>query len=121
MDLTKIEAGSFSYHRKREDVYPLDLLAKGEKAFYLKEKGVDITVHSKDFPTTAGINSDKILQVLRNIIRNGLKYSPEEGRIRIHFSQSSQPSPFLGVHVVDEGKGIPEEKLERNLPSIQAE
>jgi len=56
------------------------------------------------------IDTDKLTQVIDNIISNALKYSPDGGNIR--FGIIVQDG-FLKVMVSDDGMGIPKENVER--------
>ena len=56
------------------------------------------------------IDTDKLTQVIDNIISNALKYSPEGGKIR--FSVREKEGELL-VSISDEGMGIPKENVER--------
>ncbi|MBD7939733.1 MULTISPECIES: cell wall metabolism sensor histidine kinase WalK [Cytobacillus] len=64
-------------------------------------------------PTTADfveIDTDKLTQVLDNIISNAMKYSPEGGKIT--FSIEEQEG-YLIISVADEGMGIPKENVSK--------
>lgn len=56
------------------------------------------------------IDTDKLTQVIDNIISNALKYSPDGGNIRFGFTVHEN---MLKVMVSDEGMGIPKENLSR--------
>lgn len=56
------------------------------------------------------VDTDKLTQVIDNIISNALKYSPDGGNIR--FGIIVQDG-FLKVMVSDDGMGIPKENVER--------
>ena len=56
------------------------------------------------------IDTDKMTQVLDNIISNALKYSPDGGAI--HF-ETVVLDGFIRVKVSDEGMGIPQENVDR--------
>ena len=58
-----------------------------------------------DAPLING-DSDKIVQILLNLIGNAVKYSPAGGRVRVSAIPRDR---FLEVVVEDEGMGIPEE------------
>jgi len=62
-----------------------------------------------DFPDIAA-DSDKIEQVLMNLISNALKYSPEGGLVRVSgFRQGDE----IEITVEDEGPGIPASEQEK--------
>lgn len=54
------------------------------------------------------IDTDKLTQVIDNIISNALKYSPDGGEIRFGFTVQND---MLQVMISDEGMGIPKENV----------
>lgn len=54
------------------------------------------------------IDTDKLTQVIDNIISNALKYSPDGGNIRFGFTVQGN---MLKVMVSDDGMGIPKDKV----------
>lgn len=54
------------------------------------------------------IDTDKLTQVIDNIISNALKYSPDGGNIRFGFTVQEN---MLKVMVSDDGMGIPKENV----------
>lgn len=56
------------------------------------------------------IDTDKLTQVIDNIISNALKYSPDGGNIRFGFTVHDN---MLRVMVSDDGMGIPKENVTR--------
>jgi signal transduction histidine kinase len=61
-------------------------------------------------PLMAMVDVKGIEQVLRNLLNNAIKYSPEEGTITVH---SASDKEQLLIKVSDEGIGIPPQYLER--------
>jgi two-component system, OmpR family, phosphate regulon sensor histidine kinase PhoR len=92
--------------------------------------GVALVRHcSAELPTLTG-DSDRLQQVLVNLIDNAIKYTPTGGTVtvtaqavhdpesgtRVHNGPASgtvQPGGWLEVAVADTGSGIPEEDLPR--------
>lgn len=56
------------------------------------------------------IDTDKITQVIDNIISNAIKYSPDGGNIRFGFTGQDD---MLKVMISDDGMGIPKENVGR--------
>ncbi|GLC90079.1 cell wall metabolism sensor histidine kinase WalK [Lysinibacillus piscis] len=56
------------------------------------------------------IDTDKITQVLDNIISNAIKYSPDGGNVRFGFTVHDN---MLKVMISDDGMGIPKENVGR--------
>lgn len=56
------------------------------------------------------IDTDKLTQVIDNIISNAIKYSPDGGNIRFGFTVNNN---MLKVMISDDGMGIPKENVGR--------
>ncbi|WP_242618166.1 response regulator [Edaphobacter modestus] len=87
----------------------------------------DHTVHIELVPFTAGQtasidslffdgDSDRILQVLTNLLSNAIKFSPPASTVRVHTDATSDS---ILVKVVDEGRGIPADKLDSIFDRFQ--
>jgi len=108
LDLSKMEAGMMSFHLEPSDIGPLIDQALEETGLLAEAKQINLETRViKELPVVK-VDSEKILQALRNIIGNAVKFTPEAGRITI----SARPvSRGLEVSVSDTGPGIPAENL----------
>jgi signal transduction histidine kinase/CheY-like chemotaxis protein len=61
-------------------------------------------------------DSDRILQVITNLLSNAIKFSPVASTIRIHTEATSDS---ILLKVVDEGRGIPPDKLDSIFDRFQ--
>ena len=61
-------------------------------------------------------DSDRILQVLTNLLSNAVKFSPVASTVRIHTEATSDS---ILLKVVDEGRGIPSDKLDSIFDRFQ--
>lgn len=57
------------------------------------------------------VDSDRITQVLNNLISNALRYTPENGVITVQAVLPESRPGFIQVNVIDSGPGIPAEAL----------
>ncbi len=75
-----------------------------------KSKKVEFKRLLPSAPCYVEIDTDKITQVIDNIISNALKYSPDGGNIRFGMTANDG---VLTVMISDDGMGIPKENVER--------
>ncbi len=61
-------------------------------------------------------DADRILQVLTNLLSNAIKFSPTASTVRIHTDATAES---ILLKVVDEGRGIPTEKLDSIFDRFQ--
>ena len=70
----------------------------------------DFVVDLPEEPIDAEADSDKLRQILANLVDNAVKFSPEGGKVTVAARADDQT---VEVRVVDEGIGIPEEEQRR--------
>jgi two-component system sensor histidine kinase GlrK len=108
LDLSKMEAGMMAYHFHHEKLPPLIQRVIQEMTPLMEAKKIQPRIAvSQEIPPLK-LDRERILQALRNLIGNAVKYSPEGGQIFI--------SVFCRDHEVecafqDTGQGIPKENL----------
>jgi two-component system sensor histidine kinase KdpD len=108
LDLSRIES-----ERLAMDARPADI---GELAQGVMHDMEAQTTHHRfvhdfpDQPLAATVDAQRIEQVLRNLLTNAVKYSPDGGTITIR-GRGDQRQLYVGVS--DEGIGIPHHDLER--------
>src|SRR6202167_4745804 len=61
-------------------------------------------------------DADRILQVLTNLLSNAIKFSPPASTVRIHTEAASDS---ILLKIVDEGRGIPSDKLDTIFDRFQ--
>ena len=110
-DLANAEAGMTSYSFEYLDITKLvhgvvqgNLPATDRKGLSLRT-----VLPSQKVPVNA--DRQKLIQVLNNVLRNAVKYSPPNGEILIEIESDSGGSLVLAVE--DSGIGIPEEEREK--------
>ncbi|MBP9792167.1 MAG: response regulator [Rickettsiales bacterium] len=79
-----------------------------EASVYTKEKNIKI-IFDERFNKTIYVNVDieAITQVIRHLIKNAVKYSPQDSAIRIKITDDKD----VQILISDEGVGIPEKEL----------
>jgi PAS domain S-box-containing protein len=111
LDIAKIESGRVEY--LLEDV-PVEEIVSGVAPMIepqLANKGV---AFASDVASGLLLRGDreKVQQILINLLGNAAKFTPAGGRVVVEAKRSPERPPRLLVRVIDDGIGIPPEKLE---------
>ena len=129
LDLSKIEAGKMDYHFANMDIHSVIDYVKSSLSVMAKEKGLNlISEETPDLPRIYA-DSQRLEQVLTNLVSNAIKFTPEGKTITIrsHEADASQlnapdcfkddinklSGKYIVVCVEDEGIGISEKDLLR--------
>jgi two-component system, NtrC family, sensor histidine kinase GlrK len=108
LDLSKMEAGMMVYHFKQESLAPLIKKVVVEVAPIIEGRKILVKEAISDELPPLRMDKERILQALRNLIGNAVKFTPEEGEIRISAFREDNGVAFS---VQDTGPGIPKENL----------
>jgi two-component system sensor histidine kinase GlrK len=108
LDLSKMEAGMMTYHFEQDSVIPLIKQAMTEMVPLVEAKRIRLEATMAEELPVVRMDGERILQALRNLIGNALKFTPEGGRVKI----SARPvDQGLEVSVADTGPGIQKEDV----------
>jgi two-component system sensor histidine kinase GlrK len=109
LDLSKMEAGMMTYNFVKADITPLIKKAIVEIIPIAKAKNIkpELRIISGGLPFT-NMDIEKILQVLRNLIGNAVKFTPQGGRVQI---SARHVNGNIEVSVADKGPGIQKKDL----------
>ena len=108
LDLSKMEAGMMEYNFERRSIEPLIKQVINEITPYAEAKGIHVKNSANTDHSLCRMDSERILDVLRNLVGNAVKFTPEKGQISI---TANLLNGGLEVSVCDSGPGIPKEKL----------
>ena len=76
-----------------------------------RDKGIALILPATDNPVILEGDSDRIRQILLNLVSNGINYTSENGEVIIKVSETSEEE--VELQVSDTGKGIAPEHLPR--------
>lgn len=117
LDLSKLESGQMNFVTKPANMMMIVQDAIFELEVTALEKKQSLEMIDSDIPMEVQCDSFRLGQVMRNLLSNALKFTPENKRITVSFdsvditSEEHPVSPGLKVTVEDEGIGIPEDQL----------
>ncbi|TSB46594.1 ATP-binding protein [Alkalicoccobacillus porphyridii] len=106
LDLQRMEANVQTYHKTSLDLK--ELVIQVVLRFEPNHPQHQFIIRDLANFTLVWADSDRMEQVLTNLISNAVKFSPEGGRIELVLTNKEDT---LHVHVTDEGLGIPETEL----------
>ena len=109
LDLARMENGHLQLFKEELPIVPI--LDRMTHKFYQagKEKRVDVVFDSKlPEDTVLAFDEDRIEQVLTNLIDNAIRYTPEDGTVRVVLQHELS---YAKVSIIDSGQGIPAEDL----------
>lgn len=109
LDVTRLEGGK-RLPIQPETVDPTELLREAEEIFRAQAAvGSVLMEYASDHPLPP-VHADRhrVMQVLTNLIGNSMKFTPPQGRIRVHATLDGNSVVFS---ISDTGPGIPKEHL----------
>ena len=111
LDVAQIEAGRLSVRTKAVDLVEVFEEVVSQMRWETDEERVHLTVRVPPGLPAVKADRDRIVQVMSNLIGNGLKFTPAGGQVTV----AAEPVPSgVSVTVSDTGPGI-EPELERHL------
>ena len=105
LSVARLEAGDMQV-----ELAPTDLRAVVSDAISSVQEGVAVNGHRfvlelPDEPLAASADREKLVQILRNLLDNAVKFSPGGGTVTV---EARRRAGRVEVRVVDQGEGIPE-------------
>ena len=111
LELSKMEAGMMPFTFSKESIQSLIRRVVMEMTPLVETKKIRIEVDTGDENEIPPLKLDRerILQALRNLLGNAVKFTPEKGRVTINARIKDRTVQFS---MQDTGPGIPRENLE---------
>ena len=110
LDIAKIESTVGAFHFERTDVRDLIEDVAGEFGNLLDCKQLRLTLQLPCLPLPSKVDPVRFQQVVRNVLANSVKFTPEQRSIRISADLAGEDE--IHIQIQDEGPGIPPAELE---------
>ena len=114
LDFSKLDVGKMHYNLQTTSLLPIIHEVSTELSPLADEKGLWFDINCTREDAVAYCDTGKIMQVLRNILFNAIKFSNENSRIKIRCekSYSNLGTPHLQISVYNFGIPISENELD---------
>jgi PAS domain S-box-containing protein len=114
LDLERMTSGRAPLAFRR---IPLEeLVRQAIEAMQPMAEAEDVHLASDPMSVYIEADSDRLLQVMTNLLSNAIKFSPPRSTVRI---STARTTDGVTVSVVDEGRGVPADKLESIFDRFQ--
>jgi signal transduction histidine kinase len=108
LDMAKIESGSAEWRNSEVDMRALLTQAAQTTSEMFRERGAKLTLTMPEHVPTLMADSDRLMQVLLNLLSNAAKFVPDEGgRVEVRLTADAHG---VKVEVHDNGCGVPDEQ-----------
>ncbi len=120
LDLSKIEAGKIEMIF--EEV-PVKYIAEDMRQTFevlAQQKKISFTTIIDDaLPQKISTDKQRVEQVIKNLLSNAMKFTPENGSVTLRFQLDDAKSKLLAISVQDTGIGIPKDKQQLIFHAFQ--
>ncbi len=114
LDFSKLESGKMEVRPQVVELSPLLKEAAMSMETWSKSRNISVTYQEIDDIPPAFIDSDRILQVVNNLISNAIKFTPAGGKIMLRAKRFDEPGKnMVVVEIEDSGQGISKEDQKR--------
>ncbi len=117
LDIERISSGNAELHSATTRLQTLFERAASLQQAAADKNGISFNLQANGVEVYA--DPDRILQALTNLISNAIKYSPPNGTIALSAHPPAPGENETRIDVHDDGRGIPEDKLESIFERFQ--
>ena len=109
LDLSKLEANKVVYSKQDTDLIKTAQLIRDELGASLETKNLTLKLENNQPQIQGNFDPEKLMQVIRNLVSNAVKFSEEASEIRVVVEEKGDG---IVCKVINKGVGIPPEELE---------
>jgi signal transduction histidine kinase/DNA-binding response OmpR family regulator len=111
LDFRKIQNNKMRLHVSRTDLNKLVSPFAQEFRILAEENEISFNIQTDDKPLYVWVDCEKIQTVIRNLLSNAFKFTPDGGYIFVSTGMEADAPERCYIRVEDSGKGIPANKL----------
>ncbi|MDP3356232.1 MAG: PAS domain S-box protein [Polaromonas sp.] len=106
LDIEKMESGKMNLDLQVVDLKPLMVQVLAANEGFGTAQNISLRLHFSEDPIRVQIDSDRLVQVVTNLLSNAMKFSPQGATVDVRVLRAGMG---VRVEVRDHGAGIPEE------------
>ncbi|MEQ9302515.1 MAG: ATP-binding protein, partial [Marinoscillum sp.] len=110
LTISQMETGEIKMHFENFDIVALTAEVIDQLEGKAEKRKIDVSIENSAKKFFVKGDYQRIYQVMLNLVSNGIKYTKKEGSVKIRFEQNDK---YVTTHVIDDGRGIPVEDLNR--------
>jgi len=110
LDLAQVETGNIKLIKQKTSVESITGYAIESMRLQAKEKNILLQTYIPNDLPPVNADAEKCAWVMTNLLSNAIRYTPEGGNIQVKVERNENRLTF---YVIDNGKGIPEQYLDR--------
>ena len=111
LDVSKIESSVGTFNLERADLRGLIQSVLRELNPLIEKRQLQLRLQLPEETLSARVDSQRFQQVIRNLVANAIKFSPEGGALEVRAGVTA--SGEVHIEVADRGPGIPPAELEQ--------
>ena len=112
LDLSKLERAGTALNPQRQDVRDLVQEVLTEVMPLARARQVQTELVMAQQPLVANVDGPRLQQVVRNLLANAIRFSPEGGTVEVHADARARGRGEVELVVADRGPGVPGDELE---------
>mgnify|MGYP001822203553 FL=1 len=113
LDISKMESGDMKLESGRYDIRQLANDTCLAFTPFAERKKITLTNRSGKQPVYLDFDYRMLERILNNLLSNALKFTPENGKVKITLEQTSTPDEGVLITVLDTGTGIKKQDIEK--------
>jgi signal transduction histidine kinase len=111
LDVERMALGKLTLHYEEHDVRELIDQAVEQLQGAAAAKEITLEAEPQDFCGYVVCDRSRVMQVLSNLIGNGIKFTPAKGRIWVSCRKTDPKGEEVQISISDTGEGIAPEKI----------
>ncbi len=120
LDLSKIEAGKVEINFDEVQLKSIEEDMRFTFKAMAQQKKVHFSTHiDPELPFVLLTDKQRLEQVIKNLLSNAFKFTPENGNVSLNFTLKDKSSNLIAISVKDSGIGIPPEKQQLIFQAFQ--